>query len=534
MRLLLIAAALLAACPGALAADPAPAIPPPPSPFQNAPAEIRPYLEQARQADFIADPLARCLAYPAVPGAQWPEGLVQAHCEYNFAPRLTLALLDQHLSEGSLDALEQRLRRDLARHYDEDDFSEIIHAHYFEIDGGDEAGRLTQAWLDAAPDSAFAQVARGHWNRSMAGKARGTRFAHETPTENFARMREYVDAALVHYRRALEIEPTLTEAHAGIIDVATYASRNADLVEAVKQARELAPACRAWGHQLMNALEPRWGGSVEQMTAFAATLEPHLEARPLASIVAGLPQYHLADAFYRAEAWPQAEEVARDLTLRTTYIPAYRLAGLSILAQDTGNKWEALMYLLGESRLSDGSAHAARQRARLMREVVKDLEWSAIIAQRAVDMEPGNAYGQWLLASARKAQGRVDDAEAAYLEAMRDPALRQSSLSSLSALLLMKEELSRAQRYVETLNAEYPRDGWGWYYNLLLVVDRKGGKFEVGDEEVEAAFRKFEENANPDDPNQQGLLRGWRDMRRSGAEMKARAEAEASHQADGS
>jgi predicted Zn-dependent protease len=189
------------------------------------------------------------------------------------------------------------------------------------------------------------------------------------------------------------------------------------------------------------------------------------------------------------------------------------------------------MYLLGESRLSDGTPHAARMRARLMYDVVRDLEWSALIAQRAVDMEPGNATGQWYLASARKAQGRVDEAEAAYLEAMRDPALRQSSLSSLSALLLMKQEVARATRYVQTLNAEYPRDGWGWYYNLLLVIDRKGGKFELDDEEVDAAFRKFEENADPEDPGQQAQLRGWRDLRRSGAEMKARAEAEAEAEA---
>lgn len=535
MRLMLVAAALLAASPAARANDPAPPIPPAPSRFQNAPPEVRPYLEQARKADFLPDPLARCLAWPDIPGQQWPPGLVQAHCEYNFGPRLTLAKLDQHLREGSIAALEERLRRDLARHYSDDGFSEIIHAHFFEFDGSEETGRLTQSWVEAAPESPFAQVARGHWNRAMAGKARGTRYIQKTPQENLDRMRAYGDAAMANYLRALEIEPTLTEAHAGVIDVATLGGRPEAMVDAVKKARELAPACRAWGHQLMGALEPRWGGSLEQMAEFAATLTPYLEKRPLASIVAVMPQFILANELYRAEAWAEAEQVARDATLKTTYIPAYRVAGLSILAQKTGNRWEALMYLLGESRLSDGSAHAARQRARLMRDVVQDLEWSALIAQRTVDMEPGNAYGQWLLASARRGQGRVDEAEAAYLEAMRDPSLRRSSLINLAALLLMKEQLPRAVRYVETLTSEYPEEGWGWFYNLLLVVDRKGGSYRIEDEEVTAAFEKFEQTANPDDPHQQIQLRAWRESRRHGQALKAKMEIDqnAQGQADG-
>lgn len=527
MRLLILAAALLAASPAATAAAPIPPIPSAPSPYRNAPPEVRSYLEQARKADFLADPMARCLAWPAIPGAKWPEGLVQAHCAYNFEPHLTLAELDRHLRDGTVAALEQRLRRDLDRHYSEEDFSEIIHAHYFELDGSEETGRLTQSWLDAAPDSPFAQVARGHWNRHMAGKARGSRFARDTPDENFERMRLYADAAVAHYERALELEPTLTEAHAGIIDVSTLAGRTPAMLEAVKRARELAPGCRAWGHQLMGALEPRWGGSLPEMVAFAETLEPYFAERPLASIVAAMPLYTAADEFYRAEEYAQAEAIAREATTRTTYIGMYRLAGLSILAQKTGNRWEGLMYLLGESRLADGTPHAARQRAYLLRDLVKDVEWAALAAQRAVDMEPGNGYGQHLLGTLRMAQGRVDESEAAFLEAMRDPAMRRSALTKLAAMLIVDKQVPRAARYAETLTTEYPEDGWGWYYNLLIIVDRKGGSYQVDDQEVDAAFRKFEQAANPEDPQQLVQLQAWRAMRKQGEEMKARAEAEA-------
>jgi hypothetical protein len=532
MRFVVLAAGLWVVPASVLASAPPAPIPPAPSPYRNAPAEVRTYLEQARKADFLSDPLARCLEWPAIPGAKWPEGLVQAHCEYNFAPRLTLAELDKHLSEGTIAALEARLVADLERHYsDGDDFTEIVHAHFFDFNGSDESGRLTQAWMDAAPESPFAQVARGHWNRSMAGKARGTKWIQQTPRENIERMHEYGDAAIEHYERALKLEPRLTEAHAGIIDVATLGGRDKDMKAAVRKAQKLAPACRAWGHQFMGALEPRWGGSFEQMVEFANTVTPYIDERPMASIVAVMPQLTLSDELYRVERWPQAEAVAKDATLKTTHIAAYRDAGLSILAQDGGNEWEALMYLLGESRLSGGSGYAARQRGRLIWQLTQDVEWALLATRRAVDIDPSNSYGQWLLGGLYATQGKVDEAEAAYLEAMRDPEQRRSALKNLVALLVMKDQTKRAARYVETLTTEYPDYGWGWFYNSLVIIDRKGGTFSPDDREVMDAFDKFEQTADPDDAEQLMQVRALRDSHRRLQEQIKEAEAEAKRRA---
>ena len=523
MRHLLIAG-LLAGSAAAHAATSAPPIPPAPSPYRNAPAEVRAYLEQARKADLIADPLARCLAWPAIPGADWPAGLVQAHCEYNFAPQLTLAALDTHLREGTLAALDAQLRADLERHYSDTDFSENIHTHFFAFDASEEAGRLTQAWLDAAPDSPFAHTARGHWNKRMAGKARGTKWARETPRENFERMDAYGDAAIEHYDKALELEPRLTEAHGGIIDVASLGGRRDEMAAAVKAARALAPACRGWGHQFMEALTPRWGGSFEEMAQFAATVKPYISERPLASIVAVMPEMTLADELYRAERYDAAEAVAKAATRQTTHIAAYRVAGQSIVAQKSGNQWEALMYLLGESRLADGRAFAARNRGQLIWDLTNDVEWAALAIQRAVDLEPENAWGQWLLGGVRATQGRVDEAEAAYLEAMRDPEQRRSALKNLSALLITREQVPRAARYVKTLTTEYPDYGWGWYFNTLVVVDRKGGSFSPDDAEVMRAFDKFEETADHEDPEQVQMVQQLRESRRQMEKMMRETE----------
>lgn len=525
MRIVELASALLAATSLAQASTTPPPIPPAPSPYRNAPAEVRPYLEQARKADFLKDPMARCLAWPEIPGAQWPEGLVQAHCENEYSPRLSLDELDQALGEGRIAELEARLAADLARHYAEGDLDEIIHAHFFDIGGNEQWGRLTQAWVDAAPESPFAHVARGHWNRGMASLARGGRWASETPRENFERMEAFVDAAIASYERALALEPKLTEAHAGLIGVARLGGRDQTMKEAVRQARKLAPGCRFWAHALMISLEPRWGGSYQEMVEFAETLEPHVAERPMAAIVAVMPQVHLANQLYRADQWQQAETIAKQATRHTTHIAPYYDAGMAILRQGSGNRWEALMYLLGESRFPPGSAYAARRRGELIWDLTDDVEWAALSIERAVELEPENGLGQRLLGGIRATQGRVDEAEAAFLEAMRDPEQRRDSLRYLSALLISKGEVPRAARYVETLTTEYPDHGWGWFFNALVVIDRKGGTFSPDDEEVMAAFDKFEQTADPDDPAQIRQVQGLRDAQRQMREMTKEVEA---------
>lgn len=530
MRIAAFAAAVLAALSAFQASATPPPIPPAPSPYQNAPVEVRPYLEQARKADFLPDPMARCLAWPAIPGAQWPEGLVEAHCENEYAPRLSLDELEEHLAQGSVAALEARLAADLERHYSDKDFSENIHAHFFDIGGGSDSGRLTQAWIEAAPESPFAHVARGHWNRGMARMARGGRWASETPRENFERMDAYADAAIASYERALELEPRLTEAHAGIIAVARLGGRDAEMKRAVWQARELAPGCRFWGHALMVSLEPRWGGSYEQMAHFAYTLKPHFAERPMAAIVATMPKVHLANQLYRADKWSEAEVVAKDATRHTTHIAPYFDAGMAILRQGSGNRWEALMYLLGESRFPPGSAYAARRRGELIWDLTGDIEWAGLSIERAVQLEPENGLGQLLLGGIRGSQGRVDEAEAAYLEAMRDPAQRREALRYLSALLIAQGEVPRAARYVETLTKEYPDYGWGWFFNAMVVIDRKGGSFSPDDEEVMAAFKKFEQTADPEDPSQLRQVQALRDSHRHMREMVGEAEAKAEAQ----
>jgi len=82
--------------------------------------------------------------------------------------------LDHH----RLAALEARFKADLEHHFVKQPFSEIIHSDFVAFDAPQEAGRLSQRWLDPAPRSAFALTARGTYFRRMAWKARRWHVGH--------------------------------------------------------------------------------------------------------------------------------------------------------------------------------------------------------------------------------------------------------------------------------------------------------------------------------------------------------------------
>lgn len=184
-------------------------VPPLPEPFVHAPAPMRAFLQQARKADAIADPLQRCLALPDMPGNQWAPGLARAYCELLFGEVITRPTAAGHIDGGTVAALDALYRRDLERHFSKDDFSEIIHRDFQQFGGDEETERLTASWLKQAPDSPFAHLFRGAYLADLASTARGGRWAQETPAEDLRRMSELAAQGLELYATAIRLEPRL-------------------------------------------------------------------------------------------------------------------------------------------------------------------------------------------------------------------------------------------------------------------------------------------------------------------------------------
>jgi tetratricopeptide (TPR) repeat protein len=519
-RLAWLSAASLLLGTGPAAADTTPS-------FDKAPPEIRAYLEQARRADFMPDPMARCLAWPELPGNRWPKGLAEEHCRVNYDQVLTLAEVDGYLARGETAALDERLERELDRHFLDEGASEIIHGHFYAFEGKYEAGRVSQRWLEAAPDSPYAHAARGIYYVQRAWDARGGAFAQKTPRENFQRMSALVDTAVEHLDKAIELEPRLIVAHAALVEVASLASRDELMVRAVRAADQLDPGCRAWTQEYARSLEPKWGGSWESLRSFAESRERQIHRRPMMAITAAMPLIEEANQLRRAKRYEESLKVAEEAMRLSTHIAPMRDAGLSMVHIESADRWRQLMYLLAESRTPDGSEPAAWVRAELLLDLAKDLEWGAMALERAVAMEPANSWGQHSLGIVRVRQGRLEEAFPAFDEAIADPGVRESALYFASHAAIENKLFERARPYVDRLQREYPEQAWGWYFAGHLGFLEQDGHIEVGGD-VHQAFKKFVELADRDDPDQRKasmeISRWLRVLDREASRAETRAE----------
>jgi tetratricopeptide (TPR) repeat protein len=180
--------------------------------------------------------------------------------------------------------------------------------------GEPELEPLLDAWVKVAPDSFAPLLARGeYWVRSGWAR-RGTELSAATPREDFAAM----EAAFVRARRdlgrAIELRPRLVAALRRLIEVAMASSQPEALDRAFQDAIRACPTCLTPRAQVMRSLEPRWGGSLEIMEAFAAS-----------QAIAGAPRL----AFLRGYA---DEERVTQFELKNDLEGAFRAADQAVAA----------------------------------------------------------------------------------------------------------------------------------------------------------------------------------------------------------
>ena len=145
-------------------------------------------------------------------------------------------------------------------------------------------------WVTKAPSSYAARLARASYYLSQGLDARGTDFASETPEENLDTMRHYFDKARGDLEQSLKLSPKPYLAHVYLLIAECYCGGRGD--EHYGAAVKLAPQSVELRLQHMTNLEPRWGGSVEKMEAFAAQSRKEL-ADPAAAnrVAARIPAY---------------------------------------------------------------------------------------------------------------------------------------------------------------------------------------------------------------------------------------------------
>lgn len=160
------------------------------------------------------------------------------------------------------------------------------------------------AWVKATPDSFAPYLARGSYWLAAAYARRGAKLAADTPAADMAGMEDALKHALPDLARALAIRPKLVAARSLEIEAHMLDSPAAQTKAAFDQAIAACPTCYVVRTVYMIALEPRWGGSYDQMTAFARASASI--ANPRMRLLPGYIDRDKADVLSRDEKWDDA------------------------------------------------------------------------------------------------------------------------------------------------------------------------------------------------------------------------------------
>jgi tetratricopeptide (TPR) repeat protein len=221
------------------------------------------------------------------------------------------------------------------------------------------------AWVAAEPQSAIARLARAAHSVAMGDAARGTKFASETSEEQFGTMRAWYRIALDDLARARAIDPTNVMLSWLRLHLATHVmgpeARRAILDEGLRSV----PGSLMLRGKYAFALRPRWGGSIEEMEAFADESDAASQVNPRFRVLRGIIPYDSAEALSSAKDYDGAIAMYSNALMygewwwyRTERGDAYRRARRYEEAIADFDTALAQMPALTEARVSRGVVRA--------------------------------------------------------------------------------------------------------------------------------------------------------------------------------
>lgn len=447
-----------------------------PALFPGVPTELRNYFLDARDADNISDGLQRCLAYPDMPGNKWPANLARSYCDVIQGEKITFAQIRTLIEAGKHVELEQLFQVQLDRHFS-GEHSEHIHSIF---DGfnivNKEVDELSLRWLALAPKSPFANNARAQFIGHSAWAARGGKFMKDTPRENIERMAVLAPQAIALAGTALRLEPKLLSAYEVIIGMEMLNGGDVLSEAAYQRAIAIDPACRNITRIKMRTFRPRWGGSDEEMDAYARELAPLVKSRPLIAMTMILADDEKADDFDSADMHDAAIAVRIPAAKKAPQVEMVNKLGMRLARNDLGKNQPALMYLLTGYRFGFAEFRELREMARILMEF-GDHDWARKVLFRAQALKPEDGWVFSYLGQTYFHQKRFEEAAPLLQKAIDGGESRAGALYMQSLNYLMDGQPGKAANYAKLYTTENPKDANGWqlYANLQQKLGNQEG-----------------------------------------------------------
>jgi len=199
---------------------------------------------------------------------------------------------------------------------------------------------VLDVWVMERPGAATPRLARASYWTERAWRARGARWARDTPRAAFAAMQQALTRARADIDTALQVDPRALVAHLLLLEQAQLLGAQ-DAAE-----RILARGLSAWpaSYNLrrfrMRSLVPNWGGSYEMMADFAQAAQTHAPENPELTILLGYVAYEDGRAARRSGDTLRAIARLSDAVAYGAYPPF--LQDRADVLDDAGRFQEAL------------------------------------------------------------------------------------------------------------------------------------------------------------------------------------------------
>jgi tetratricopeptide (TPR) repeat protein len=259
--------------------------------------EIVRFLEAAKQAEAIKDPLQRCLSYPDPPGSHWSPAATHAYCMYHMQEFMGFTEMKSLVENGHAAELDRYMQNALQQQQTRPESAGLLDHIYFGnfSDSSKETRALIDAWKRQSPKSAFAYVASGSSYLRMAWRARGQMAVSDTPKENFVAMDKWLALGKADLGEAIRLNPRIAFAYTVLIDMAMLTGDAAAASDAANRGLAVEPANYAIYAQMVWMAEPKWGGSIEEMSLIVRHAQAHASKNGLLKLLLPLPAAYVAD-----------------------------------------------------------------------------------------------------------------------------------------------------------------------------------------------------------------------------------------------
>lgn len=126
------------------------------------------------------------------------------------------------------------------------------------------------AWVAQFPESYVARVARGIYYKKVGFESRGTNYIKDTSQSQIDAMSAAFEKSVADLRASLTMDPKPFLSYFHLLDIGRAVGAKENLRALFDHVIELDPSSYAVRLKYMVTLEPRWGGSMEEMWGFYA------------------------------------------------------------------------------------------------------------------------------------------------------------------------------------------------------------------------------------------------------------------------